>query len=350
MKVLYLFTRPRNAYLKTIKRGEDHGNNFWGMLRLADHGIEATYTELEHYIPAGIAEFLRRHVLKAYWSHAPLFLKFLSYDIIFTSGAYGSQLIHTLLSLRKPKWVMHDFSITGLLGEERTLKQKVFAWLVSRAAGIVTVSKKEQAKLQVRFPHLKDRIAYIPFGIDLAYFASRTAETAREIFIPGTDPDRDYPTAFEAAMDLNTRVVVTTKPDRLAKLKSIPAFVEHRRFSASELMDAYARAAVVVIPLNTKSGLNDAMGLTVLQEALAMGKAIIATRTPTTESYITDGENGLLVEEGNAAALRAALTQVLDDPALRARLEHAARTYAEHYLDADQRTKELAEFFRTIAN
>jgi glycosyltransferase involved in cell wall biosynthesis len=345
LSVLYLFTRSRGALLDRVHRGEDHGNNFWGMLQLPRHGVAASYTELEKYLPKTIAEFLRTRVLRPHFVHAPLFFEFFSYDLVFTSTGFGTQLVHTLLPVRKPRWVMHDFSISSLLGEERSLKQRMFAWMVSRSDGIVTVSRPEQELLTNRFPHLRNRIAFIPFGVDLSYFKPLPAEEVREIFVPGTDPDRDYLTLFEAATGLGVPVVVTTKPDRLARLASIPSFVERKWFAPADLLLEYSRAQVVVIPLNTKSGLNDAMGLTVLQESLAMGKAIIATRTATTESFITDGMNGLLVEGGNVEALRSALDRLLTDTALRSRLGHAARQFAEEHLDSDRQTARLASFF-----
>jgi glycosyltransferase involved in cell wall biosynthesis len=345
VSVLYLFTRDRGALLNRILQGEDHGNNFWGMLHLPKYGVAATYTELEKYLPRTISEFLRTRVLRAHLVHAPLLPEFFFHDLVFTSSAFGTQLIYNLLPLRKPKWVMHDFSISSLLGEERTLKQRLFAWMVSRSDAIVTLSRREQELLSDRFPHLKNRIVFIPFGIDLSYFKPRPVKDVREIFVPGTDPDRDYRTLFEAATGLGASVVVTTKPDRLARLASIPSFVERKWFSPEDLLQEYSRAQVVVIPLNTKSGLNDAMGLTVLQESLAMGKAVIATRTATTESFITDGKNGLLVEEGNVEALRRALDRVLIDADLRARLGREARQFAEQNLDSDKQTAKLASFF-----
>ena len=46
MKVLYLFTGTRAHTLEAVKRGEDLGNGFWGMLRLPKAGVEAEFVEL----------------------------------------------------------------------------------------------------------------------------------------------------------------------------------------------------------------------------------------------------------------------------------------------------------------
>lgn len=348
LKVLYLFTGYRTPHLAKVQSGEEQGNGFWGMLRLHKFGVDASHLELEDIVPVGVAAFLRKHVFSVYWVHLPLYPKFFSYDIVFTSTGYGTQLIHALLACKKPKWVMHDFSIIGLLGKETSIFQRIFAWMVSRSAGIVTLCTDEAEKLKVRFPHLKKHIAFIPYGVDLAYFKPLHSAQVRELFVPGRDPDRDYSTLFAASEGLGATVVVTTHASRLAKFNPLPSFVRHTTLSVQELRAAYDQAAAVVIPLNTSTGLNNAMGISALYEALSMGKAIVATDTPAMRSYIEDGVNGLLVKEGDAAAMHDALARVLGDTQLRERLGSAARAYAEAHLDADKCTKVLADYFKAL--
>lgn len=67
------------------------------------------------------------------------------------------------------------------------------------------------------------------------------------------------------------------------------------------------------------------LGQNVLQY-LAAGRAVIAADEGGPAEWITDGENGLLVPPGDAAALAAALARLGADAALRARLAAAAAT------------------------
>lgn len=349
MKVLYLFTSYRGAMLEKARHGEDHGNGFWGMLRLPHFGIKAEHLEPEQFYPKSVSEFIRKH-FGVYWQHLSVYLKFFSYDFVFTSTAFGTQLVHTLLHVSKPKWVMHDFSIMGLIGDGKTFKQKIFAYMVERCAGVVTLSDEEKEALEARFPNLRGRVERIAYGIDLNFFAPSEVPQERLIFSPGRDSDRDYKTLFEAAAPLDTPVVVTTLPSRLKKFNPLPAFVSIRDFSLSEYVDAYRRAQIVVLPLDTSSGLNNAMGYSVLQESLAMGKAIVATSTGTTRTFIADKENGLLVPEGDVEAMRAAIQTLLDDTRLRERLGQAARAYAEKNLGAEMLTGKLADFLKRLAS
>jgi glycosyltransferase involved in cell wall biosynthesis len=66
-----------------------------------------------------------------------------------------------------------------------------------------------------------------------------------------------------------------------------------------------------------------------LLEAMAFGKAVVATRVGGIPEFVRDGQNGILVEADDSDALGAAMTRLLKDPALRARLG------AEGYRTAD---------------
>ncbi len=349
IRVLYLFTGYRTPHLEKTKRGEEQGNGFWGMLRLHKFGVEARHLELEQFLPLGLCQFLRTYILSVYWVHLPLYPLFFSYDIVFTSTGYGTQLLHTLLHVKKPRWVMHDFSVMGLIGKETTLLQKVFAWMVARCAGIVTISKKEKELLEARFPNLKGKVEFIPYGVDLNFFTPAQTLGEGAVFAPGRDPDRDLRVLFAATEGLGKELIITTRQSRLEKLGTLPAHITHKTFSVPELKQAYEDASVVVIPLDTSKGLNNEMGISAVYEALAMGKPIVASRSQGMEAYIEDGVNGLLVPQHDIPAMHAAIKRLLDDRELRERLGKNARAYAEQNLDPDRCTQHLAEFFKKIA-
>ncbi|OGG45302.1 hypothetical protein A2673_00125 [Candidatus Kaiserbacteria bacterium RIFCSPHIGHO2_01_FULL_50_13] len=352
MRVLYLFSGIRGGLVEKVKRGEDPGDGTWGMVRLPHFGIEAEHLELEHVLPDSAAKFIRRKVLGNYGAHIPFFFHFFRYDIIFTAGAFYSQLLFTLAQIifrfKKPLWVMHDFNITGFLGNGTTIKQKLFRFITLRAGGIVTVGKEESERLKKLLPHLKERIEYIPFGVDISFFSPREGkEVERRILSVGVDPDRDWETLFNACEGLGVEVVAATRP-RGSRDVTPPPFVTRKLFPLKELVDEYVRASIVVLPLDSSAGVNDAMGATALFEAMAMGKAIIATSTHTMRSYITHGENGLLVEEGNVEEMYSAIKKLLDDKELRDRLGHAARAYAVQNLDAEKLAGTLVNYFKKL--
>ena len=62
-----------------------------------------------------------------------------------------------------------------------------------------------------------------------------------------------------------------------------------------------------------------------LLEAMASGRAVLCSSVGSIPGVVQHGENGWLVEPGNAQALREAILTLVDDPGLRARLGHRAR-------------------------
>jgi glycosyltransferase involved in cell wall biosynthesis len=68
----------------------------------------------------------------------------------------------------------------------------------------------------------------------------------------------------------------------------------------------------------------------VLLEAMAMEVPVVATRVAGIPQLIQDGSNGLLVEPASEPTLTDALTRLMADPSLRARLRQAARATIEN--------------------
>lgn len=90
-------------------------------------------------------------------------------------------------------------------------------------------------------------------------------------------------------------------------------------------------AADVALPafdIFFQSSLWEAMSMVVL-EAMAAGKAIVATRVGENGRIIEDGVEGLLSEPMDVSGMAAALERLIDDSALRARLGKAARSKVE---------------------
>ena len=64
-------------------------------------------------------------------------------------------------------------------------------------------------------------------------------------------------------------------------------------------------------------------------EAMAMGRAVVASDVGGLRELVRDGQTGLLFPSGNSEALAQACLRLLDDPPLAARLARQARAYVE---------------------
>lgn len=83
-------------------------------------------------------------------------------------------------------------------------------------------------------------------------------------------------------------------------------------------------------------------------EALAAGATVIATPVGGVPDAVIDGETGLLVPEGDAAALEAAIRRLIDDPPLRLRLAEAGRRLYEARFSMPVLTENLTSLYRDL--
>ena len=99
-----------------------------------------------------------------------------------------------------------------------------------------------------------------------------------------------------------------------------------------QLPEEYARAHVVAVPsIVDKGGDRDGLPNVVL-EAMASGRAVVASGTGAIGAAVRDNETGLLLPAGDPLSLALALTRLAQDLPLRVRLAVTAREYVEqHY-------------------
>lgn len=84
----------------------------------------------------------------------------------------------------------------------------------------------------------------------------------------------------------------------------------------------------------------------VLMEAMAMEIPCVTTRITGVPELIDHEVNGLLVAASDTVGLAAALTRLMDDPALRMSLGRAARVRVNEEYNLDRNVRGLAEVFR----
>jgi glycosyltransferase involved in cell wall biosynthesis len=127
-----------------------------------------------------------------------------------------------------------------------------------------------------------------------------------------------------AQVDLPWRLTVAGDGPAANEVRSLFAGMPGRvswlgRLEPAEVQTLLARGAVHVWP-----GCGEAYGLAYL-EAQAAGLPVVAFATAGVPEVVEDGVTGLLVPDGDVAALAVAIRRLLADEALRARMGAAAR-------------------------
>ena len=138
---------------------------------------------------------------------------------------------------------------------------------------------------------------------------------------------------------LSARGASSSTPLR-AELRERVRFLSLEEADESQLL---ARADVIVC---ASDGVAPVPGL--LLRAIAAGAVPIASRLPAYEEVLGDGERGLLFEPGDADTLAAQLCRLIDDPALRGRLQSAGAAWRQR-LTWTRVADELEDVYATVA-
>lgn len=169
-------------------------------------------------------------------------------------------------------------------------------------------------------------VRVIPGGVDLPDHVPAPAEPPHVLFAGRLSPEKGILELVEAASGLPL-VVAGDGPLR-ARVPQARGMVPH-----DELLTLYGRASVVACPSH-----REGFGV-VCAEAMAHGRAVVATAVGGLKDLVQDGETGLVVPPGDVPSLRRALERLLADLDLRTRLGNAARERARTLLSWDTVTR-----------
>jgi glycosyltransferase involved in cell wall biosynthesis len=87
-----------------------------------------------------------------------------------------------------------------------------------------------------------------------------------------------------------------------------------------------------------------------LVEALAAGRAVVATETGAIPELIRHGQTGLLVPPGNPRVLSAALGYVIDDHEMRRKLGRQGMQMVEQHFDFRVTADRYREVYESVLN
>ena len=212
---------------------------------------------------------------------------------------------------------------------------------VARALpAVVTVSQSSSKDIAEQMQVRPERMTVVPVGVDHTVFRPRddvTPQPGRIMVTSSSDvPMKGLVPLLEAVAKMRTEreveLTVIGRPreggrvDRAIKRLGLADVVRCvSGVSDDELAVLYGEAEVAVVP-----SLYEGFSLPAI-EAMACGVAVVATTGGALPEVVgTDGETGLLVAPDDPGALADAISRLLDDPVLRARLGAAGRERVIH--------------------
>jgi glycosyltransferase involved in cell wall biosynthesis len=247
------------------------------------------------------------------------------------------------------------------------LARRIGRHALERADAVFVLSSAQVPALRVNWGVDAARIHLVHFGIDTDFWdpslatavslpevnspqASSTASGGQErpaIVSVGNDRHRDHGLLLAAVREAHGKLPKARLELVTSSSCQIPAEMGRWRRSVThpELRDLYRRARVVAMCTRPN---NHASGITAILEAMAMGKPVVATHTPGLEDYITHGETGVLVPNGDADAMARALVELLEDSDRCRELGTEARKRALSYFSTQALAQRLASVIRSV--
>jgi glycosyltransferase involved in cell wall biosynthesis len=218
-----------------------------------------------------------------------------------------------------------------------------------RAAAVWTLSPPQLPILANEWGVDRHRLHFLRMGIDKDFWRPTGEDPEPGLIIGGgNDRHRDHAALVRAIAKVRRR-----RPSARLELAThqevlLPAEVgvRHPSLSHTAMRDLYARAAIVAVAVQPNLHVS---GMSVLLEAMACERPVVATDTPGMDEYVADGETGLLVPAGDEGALAGTIEGLLADPERGRELGRAGRQAVEARYSTETLSKGLTEILRAAA-
>ncbi|MGO9964681.1 MAG: hypothetical protein ACLPUG_14815 [Acidimicrobiales bacterium] len=295
------------------------------------------------------------------------FLKHRRYSLIWCLTEAEGSLLALLLKLSRERVPL---MMIGVVPTSRTM------WIMLRVLKVHThitklfpTSTLALDTLKVSWGIPSEKLELLPYQVDVDFFDRRWADSdehERPYIVASGRESRDYELLVAAVDGLGIDLVIAFgslwAPQADASwCATIPPNVTITTKDYVGLRDLYGGCAFVVVPLHETDVQN---GITAIQEAMSMGKAVIASRTRGQGDLLADariimpdasgrstagyfaryfapeiqdlhGPTGIYVPPGDVDAMRVAIKRLLEDPDLAAELGARGRTVCESVVSLD---------------
>lgn len=187
---------------------------------------------------------------------------------------------------------------------------------IASADAVVVVSEYQAHMLRETVP--AELVHVVPLGIDTAYYRPGPEERSHRAIFVG-EHGRDFDVLAEVAercreTDSEFRLDVITTAERAAELSKLPNVTARSGVSDEELVRAYRRADLLLLPFLSCTANN------ALLEGMSCGLPVIASDVGGAREYV-DADSAVLVAAGDARRMASAVLELMRD---RARLKQMA--------------------------
>ena len=244
------------------------------------------------------------------------------YDTVVTDGEQVGLPLAILTRFTPGRRARHVM-IAHVMSVPKKVRLVRFLRLASQIDLLFAYSSWQRDFMQNELHFAPEKLVLTPFMVDTRFFSIEavTPQPRNAICSAGLE-HRDYVTLIEAVRDLPVDVVIASgspwsRQPNFVREADLPVNVSVCTLNHFDLRQLYADCRFVVVPLEP---VTFQAGVTTILEAMAMGKAVICSRTLGQTDVIEHGRTGLYVEPKDPEALAVAIRRLLDDPEFAAQL------------------------------
>jgi glycosyltransferase involved in cell wall biosynthesis len=281
---------------------------------------------LFRFLPASVSQ-----VLEAYYNRN-------NYEVIISWSERRAFLFALLLKLTRSK-TKHIGLFYWISKPKQSLLLRVVHSHIHR---VITWSSMQRDYAIHNLSLTSSKVKYIPYGVDQQFW--RPVESEQNMICSVGEEMRDYATLIEAMRGLPFKCHIVGEKIRIIgryfstsknmeEYGPLPQNVTASRMNYQDLRSLYSKSRFVVLPILESE---TSSGLTVLLEAMSMGKAVICSKIKGQVDVVQNGKTGLFVPPGNPSALREAIQYLWDRPDVAQQMGKEARRYIEQHHTLDQ--------------
>jgi len=274
------------------------------------------------------------------------------FDVFFISSETAGILLSTFLrfSRKRPRIAIANHHLSS------KWKSRFFRLLhldaVTDAIICMNQFQANFAKTTLRIENHK--VYELVYGacVDGSFFTPARAEQTGIPYVLSVGREgRDFETLVKALDTLDIPATIVASGMRGANQYSnlLPTSQKNvkvlRDISYTELRSLYAGCAFVILPLHD---LEYPAGITAIMEAMAMGKAVIATRSRGVCELIEDGNTGMWAKVADPEDLRMKILSLWNNPHLAKRMGKNARAFAEERVNLNRYVEDLASILTQL--
>jgi glycosyltransferase involved in cell wall biosynthesis len=309
MRILYLYPRSMDGELQKVAAGQAPSDRLYGLVELKRRGHQVALIDSRFQGRFGRLTKRLRPFASVYDPHTLRSL--LDYDVVVVKDVFSTMLTMACRSMGRKIVYLDSFFDPP----RRAWKSAALRANLRLADGLVAYSSTQIDVWSARFGVPRERFTFLPYTLDVPFYVARTPPPPGEapyVLSVGRDLGRRFDTLVEAMDGLGLKLKLVTLPYLLKGVDTSRPWIEvHANLPYERLFELYAGALVVVVPL--KTGMTYPSGIRGVLEAMALGKAVIATRTPVLEEYAAEGEGLVYVEPDDPDQLRSTIEALRAD-------------------------------------